>query len=67
MESILKKWLLQPDCREALSQNENDYGLFNQWLNSPERKALQQLKIIKDHEHRSNSFTRQRQSNKPTI
>ena len=54
MEIILKKWLLQPDTREAHSQNENDYGLFNQWLNSPERKALQQLKIIKDEPSQQN-------------
>ena len=54
MESIKKKWLRQPDNREAFNHNENDYGLFNTWLNSPERKALQQFKIITDEPSQQN-------------
>lgn len=54
MESIKKKWLRQPESHEAFSHNENDYGLFNQWKESPERKALQQFKIITNESSQQN-------------
>lgn len=39
-------YILPPPPPEAFSQNENDYGTQQNWLQSPERKAFNELNII---------------------